>query len=187
MIEETTKPTPERLSKAGDDIVQEVHENRVVLRMKDSPLDRLAFGAKPKITGDQYNAGVRYYTDAYKAGMMPSGVIDPSKERVDGGQYKDIADAKIAAQTRFEHALRALSYVDVSVLDAMVIQEISLGEYAERFTRHKERRVRHGVALELLCHALDALDKHYNPPRRDRGIGGAHADGYRPSIQQPNK
>lgn len=182
MTEETTKPTPERLAKAGDDIVQEVHENRIVLRMKDSPLDRLAFGAKPKITGDQYNAGVRYYADAYKAGMMPSGVIDPSKERVDGGQHKDIADAKIAAQTRFEHALRALGFVDLNVLDAMVIQEVPLGEYAERFTRHKKRIIRQGIALELLCHALDALDKHYNPPRRDRGIAGAHSDGYRPTI-----
>jgi hypothetical protein len=177
------RPTPERLAKAGDDVLEFISDTgRRSLRMKDSPLDRLAFGNKPKITGPQYQAGLRFYEDAYMAGMMPSGVINPAKERVDGGNFMNMSDAKVAALTRFEHALRILPFEYFHIAESVVIHETPLAEYAERFRRHKERRTRAAVALEFLCKALDALDKHYSPPRGDRGIRSAINDGYRPII-----
>ncbi len=174
------------MAKAGDDIERIILNEVSVYRMKDSPIDRLAFCAKSKITGEQYHAALRLYADAYGAGLMPTGVIDPAKERVDGGQYKNISDARIAAQVRYEHAIRRLSHDHFHILESIVIQEAALGEYAERFRRHKERRVRMGVALEKLCDALDALVRVYNPPRRDRGINSSHAPDYRPKIYPPD-
>ena len=184
---EIIRPTPERMAKAGDNAAFEIHEIKHgepvrVLRMKDSPIDRLAFGAKPKITGEQYHAAVRFYTDAYGAGLMPLGAVDTSKDVVDGGQYKNISDAKIAAQVRYEHAIRRLSHQHFHILESIVIQEVKISEYATRFKRFTERRERIAITIDRLCCALDELAKGYNPPRRDRGIGASHAPDYRPNI-----
>lgn len=177
------RPTPERLAKAGDDVMEFISDTgRRSIRMKDSPLDRLAFGKNPKINGPQYHAGLRYYENAYMAGMMPSGVIDPSKERVDGGNFMNMSDAKVAAMTRHEHVLRILPYEYFHILDAVVINEIPISQYAMRFQNFSERRERIAVSIDRLCNALNILEKHYNPPRRDKGIRASSMDGYRPVI-----
>lgn len=186
--DELVRPTPERLAKAGDDIAEFISDGRLTYRMKDSPIDRLAFGKRHKINADQYGAAMRLYADAYGAGLIPSCVIDLAKERVDGGQYKDISDIRIACQVRYEHAIKVLSYDHFMIVEAIVVQEVSLAEYAERFTRHRKRIIRQGVAVELLCQGLDSLARHYNPSGlTQRSIRSSMAEGDRPIILPSEK
>jgi len=177
-------PTPERLAKAGADaeyFSPGKNENHRALRLNDtSPIDRLR--RQMLITADQYNAGCRYFQDWYKAGFCPSGVIDPMKERVDGGTHKHVSDAVLAAQTRYNHALKALDYDCSIALQEVVLHERPFRAYANQespeFPQFRERRA---VALRLLRKGLSQLAAHYWPPRR----GGAKVmvtEGARPGI-----
>ena len=113
---------------------------------------------------------------------MPTGVIDPSKERVDGGNFMNISDAKVAAMVRHEHTIKALDYELYLVLNAIVIQEIPFSDFAERFTLHSTSRGKQEAAIAIIRLALNALVRQYSPPRRDSGIGASHAGDYRPKI-----
>jgi hypothetical protein len=166
-------PTPERLAKAGRNVEPVASETGYeTLRMLDgSPLEQLATLGKrnPRkgITGDQYHAGARYYADAYTSGMFASGVVDLVAERVDGGQHKDVSSAKLEAMSRYNRALKALDRVSKDILSDVVLHEMPLAKYAERFTRFPIARERRAIALQRLRDALDQLDQHYYPPRRD--------------------
>lgn len=186
--DETLGPTPERLAKAGEDVellTPSDSTNFRAMRLNDTwPLDALrAEGKKrtPEITADQYAAGLRYFTDWYKAGLCPSGVIDPAKERVDGGTYKDIAETVLAAQTRFNHAIKVLDYDARHVLDAVVLQCIPLHEYSGRYREYRYAQERRAAGLYVLRKALTQLSLHYAPPRRS-GIVSGMAEGARPKI-----
>ena len=167
-------PTPERLAKAGRRIEPVASETGYeTLRMLDgSTLEQLATLGKrnPRkgITGEQYHAGCRYYADAYQAGMFASGVLDMAAERVDGGQHKDITSQRLEALSRFNTALKALDRAAVEILSDVVLHEMPLARYAERFNRFPLARERRAIALQRLRDALDQLDEHYYPPRRDR-------------------
>jgi len=172
-------PTPERLAKAGRAVEPvESETGYETLRMLDgSPLEQLATIGKrsPRkgITGDQYHAGARYYADAYAAGMFASGVMDPAQERVDGGQHKDIAAYRLEALSRYNAALKALDRISAAILSDIVLHEMPIAVYAERFHRFPQARERRAIALQRLRDALDQLDEHYYPPRRD-GVRAVH-------------
>lgn len=174
-------PTPERLGKAGRSVeAVESETGYQTIRMLDgSPLEQLATIGKrnPKkgITGEQYHAGCRYYADAYQAGMFASGVLDLVQERVDGGQHKDISAQRLEALSRFNRALRELDRVSAHILSDVVLTEVPLAVYADRFRQFPQARERRAIALQRLRDALDQLDEHYYPPRRD-GIRTAHAE-----------
>lgn len=186
---DTYGPTPERLAKAGEAIEgyspkENVHFDTIRL-LDGSPLEYLAsLGRKtPRkgINGDQYQAGARYFADAYAARLLPSGVIDLAKDRVDGGNHADMADVVLAAQTRFNHALRAVDGDSRRILSDVVLSEIPLQTYANRYRAFPQARERRAIALNLLRKALDQLYAHYYQPRRG-GIVAAHQPDYRPSI-----
>lgn len=172
-------PTPERMAKAGKGLeAVETPTGYSTFRMLDgSPLEQLATIGKrnPKkgITGDQYNAGLRYFSDAYLSGMFASGVIDPAAERVDGGQHKGVSTIKLEAMSRYHAALKALDRVSAHILSEVLLHEIPLRVYAERFRTFPLARERRAIALQRLRDALDQLDQHYYPPRRD-GIRSGH-------------
>lgn len=173
--------TPDRLMKAGNDIEDIVIDSVVTLRMLDGhPLSKLL--SRKKIIADQYNAGMRYFKDAYEGGLVPSGVCDTTKERVDCQGAPEMTDRKLGARTRFEHALRILDADKSHILSDVVISEMPLTIYADRFRRFPQKRERDAVALVLLCAALDQLDRHYYPPRRSN-MNSAHQNDYRPEIQ----
>lgn len=167
-------PTPERLAKAGRQVEPVASETGYeTLRMLDgSPLEQLATEGKRKpgrgITGEQYHAGCRYYEDFYRAGMQASGVIDPATERVDGGQHKGVAAYRLEAASRYNAALKALDGVSAAILSDIVLHEMPLATYAERFHRFPQPRERRAIALQRLRDALDQLDRHYYPPRKDK-------------------
>lgn len=167
-------PTPERLAKAGRAVEPvESETGYETLRMLDgSPLEQLATEGKKKpgrgITGDQYHAGARYYEDFYKAGMHASGVIDPAAVRVDGGQHKGVASYRLEAASRYNAALKALDAISAAILSDIVLHERPLATYAERFQAFPQARERRAIALQRLRDALDQLDRHYYPPRKDK-------------------
>lgn len=176
-------PTPERLRMAGEDVEvftpSEAAHFRTIRMVDTTPIDKLR--KHNDITADQYNAGCRYFSDWYKAGFAASGVIDPARERVDCEGKHDIADVVLAAQTRFNHALKALDADAKHILDDVVLSEAPLRVYADRFREFPQYRERRAVALTLLRKALTQLARHYWPPRRD-GIRSAMEPGSRPVI-----
>lgn len=174
-------PTPERLARAGRDVEPFMAENnRPTVRLLDgSPLEKLA--TRKEISGDQYHAGRRYFSDWYLAGFAASGVIDFAKERVDTSDTPDISNNALAAQTRYAHALKALDADSAHILSDVVLTEMPLNIYADRFREFPQYRERRAIALNLLRKALGQLDRHYYPPRRNEMTSG-HEDGYRPII-----
>jgi hypothetical protein len=182
-VDEIIGPTPERLRMAGDDIEvfspAEASHYRTIRLVDVTPIDRLR--KHQDITADQYNAGCRYYSDWYKSGFAASGVIDPMRERVDCEGKHDLADAVLAAQTRFNHALKILDADAKHILDDVVLSEAPLRVYADRFREFRQYRERRAVALTLLRKALTQLANHYWPPRRD-GIRSQGRPDMRPAI-----
>lgn len=164
-------PTPQRLARAGRAVEPvESETGYSTLRMLDgSPLEQLATVGKKNprkgITGDQYHAGARYFSDAYLAGMFASGVPDLTQERVDGGRHKDVSSAKLEAMSRYNAALKALDRLSAHILSDIVLTEMPLGVYADRFRQFPLARERRAIALQRLRDALDQLDEHYYPPR----------------------
>ncbi len=167
-------PTPQRLAKAGRSVEPvESSTGYQTIRMLDgSPLEQLATLGKrnPRkgITGEQYHAGSRYFADAYAAGIFASGVPDLSQVRVDGGQHKDVPIHRLEALSRFNDALKALDKASAAILSDVVLREVELVKFAERFRSFRQARERRAIALHQLRHALDQLDEFYYPPRRDR-------------------
>lgn len=168
-------PTPERLLRSMDDdgtpSITEVElgdrrDNWRAYRLDDAPLGRLFRRKRPLITQDQFNAGESYYAVVYFAGMLPGGAPDPSRVIVDGGQHKHIPDRLIAAKARYEHIIKKMPHVSHHIVDNIVVQEVPLAEYAERFRKLSERRVRQAVALDRLQVGLDWLVEHFDLGRR---------------------
>lgn len=182
-------PTPERLAKAGEDVEfyspDETVDFKAIRMLDGSPLSRLAsLGRRSPakgITGPQFNAGCRFFADAYRAKLVPSGVGDTTRERVDCEGYRDIPDMVIAAQTRYNNALKVLGHREYHILSDVVISETPLNVYADRFREYSQPRERRAVALTRLRDALDDLDAHYYPQRR-AGIVSVHVGDYKPVI-----
>ena len=192
--DEPIRPTPERMRHAGEDFEIPTPDETIhygAIRMLDgSPLSKLEARERSKpgrgITGDQYQAGSRYFADAYMAGLLPSGAIDPARERVDGATYKDIPEYRIAAQTRFNRVCLILSPIERHILDDVVLAEMPLEVYADRFRHLPMRRERWIAALTTFRNALTALAMAYDGPRRSHGIVATHADDYRPRFVGPD-
>ena len=183
-------PTPERLAKAGDDVeyftpAEAAHYRTV--RMLDAPLDKLRVAGirnpKEGISADQYNAGCRYFATFYRAGLNNERAVDLSLERVDGGGYKNISDAVLAARTAHNHTLKILDSDSLLVLSEVVIKGNSLNDFADGYFRHCARRERRFLGRYLVRKALDQLVRHYWPPRRD-GLRSQMEPGARPVIMQ---
>ncbi len=182
-------PTPERIAKAGQDfeVLTPDKSSHYTIRMLDgSPLSKLAsIGIRTPskgITGDQYYAGCRIFEDAYISGLVPSGVIDVSKIRVDCSGVPDIPISRIAAQTRYNHAIKAIDYDAYHIVSWVVVQGVPLNEYADRFREFPQSRERRAIALNLIRKALDQLITHYYPKARPSGITSAHIPDSRPVI-----
>lgn len=184
-------PTPERMARAigedGKPMITEIelgsdNVNWKAHRLNDAPLGRLRFCERPKISADQFAAGEAYYAVVYYAGMMTSGVVDPGRVVVDGGRYKHTPDRLIAAKAKYEKIIKRMDYPIQHIVDAIVVQEIKLAEYAERFRSFPERRVRQAVALDRLQRGLDWLASHFGIGSNPGGTIVASV-GERPTIQ----
>lgn len=176
-------PTPERLRMAGDAVevyTPDKSENWRAIRLSDeSPLEYLQ--SRGAITGDQYAAGMRYYGDWYKSGLANSGVIDPGRVIVDGGQVEHFSDRKLDAMTRYNRALKAVGPTLSPVLADLLLKGERLEDYGRRKCGQKSFKLARLAATSQLKLGLDALDYHYHG-RRDNPTRASHAADYRPSI-----
>lgn len=177
-------PTPERLARAGDQVeaftaADSVHHQAI--RMLDGhPLERLA--SRGVITGDQYQAGTRFYGDWYYSGLAASGVIDPAREVVDGGLIMHESDRKLAAMTSYKRAVQAIGVIHSTVITDLVLLEQPVEDWGRRWFRQKAPKLAKAQAHAALILALQALDHHYYGQRKTRPHV-AHAEDYRPEIQ----
>lgn len=181
--------TPQRFKKAGTEWERKVIEvgegddkvSSLTYRMLDgSVLDNLA--SRKVITGDQYTAGVQLYQDWYLAGFASSGVIDPSKDVVDGGVIAGANDRVLDAAGRFAKALLAVGKVHSHPLINIILIEQPLNEYGLRRFAIKDEKDARLKAITALQLALEQLDYHYYGQRKTKG-GSSHMDDYRPVIQ----
>lgn len=183
MNERPIGPTPERLAKAGEAVevyTPDKSENWRAIRLSDeSPLEYLQ--SRGAITGDQYAAGMQYYGDWYKSGLANSGVIDPGRVIVDGGQVEHWSDVKLDAMTRYNRALKAVGPTLGGVLSDMLLTGERLEDYGRRKCGQNSFKLARLAATAHLKLALDALDYHYHG-RRDTRTRAAHAADYRPEI-----
>jgi len=185
----TIGPTPERLAKAGPDVEAFAPDENIhfqTIRLLDtSPLSKLAkIGRKAPekgINGEQFGSGVRFYADAYYGRLLSTGVMDTTKERVDCSGFVAVADRVMAAQTRFNRAIKALDRDAKDVLSDIVLADMPLKVFANRYGEFQQPRERRAIALNLLRKALDQLTDHYYPPRNVR-MSSSHVSGYRPQI-----
>lgn len=141
--------------------------------------------AKDVLQGDEFQAGQMFYSDWYHSGLAASGVIDPSKEVVDGGKAFGATDRQLAAMQRWVKAVQAVGLIHCQVLSAVVLEEQSLEAYGARRYRQKARKLARLSAQNALVDALEALSVHYGM-RRVRHMRCGHVDGYRPVIDPGN-
>lgn len=173
--------TPERLAKAGADTEDFITATgRRTKRLLDgSVLDMLA--SRRSITGDQYAAGARLYSDWYHAGLASSGVIDPSKVVVDGGKPPGVDERMLDAAGSFAKALIGVGKIHSHVLVNILLLEEPMVQYGWRRHGYKSDDYAKLAAIVDLRSALAALDLHYYGLKRPKG-GRSHAADYRPVI-----
>lgn len=187
-VDKGVGPTPQREQVAAGDIDREAlltvdGETVVTIRMLDgSLLDMLL--SRGQIDGDQYHAGVQFYADWYYSGLATSGVIDPMKDHVDNGAGASESDKRLDAMTRHKNAVQALGQTLSQHVICMLLNEESPESYGRRRYGRKSPKLAKTSAIDALKDALNALDVHFNGPRRNRQRT-SHADGYRPDIGPP--
>jgi hypothetical protein len=133
------------------------------------------------ITGDQYCAGVEFYSDWYKAGLAASGVIDPGRVIVDGGSSDTMTEIKLDALHRWQRAVQALGLIHSQVLTDILLTEEPLVQWGRRRAGQNSPKLAKLAALTALRLSLEALDLHYHGRRRTPARS-SHAEDYRPSI-----
>lgn len=176
--------TPERLRRAGDNIetfTPDENINHRAIRLLDGHvLDFLR--SRGTITGEEYVAGTRFYADWYYGGLSNSGVIDPGRVVVDGGQIDHTSERQMEALTNFNQAIKAIGKTNGEVLTDILIAEEKLEEWARRVLgRHKSDKHGRIAATACLRLALMALDIHYHGRRHVR-TRSSHAPDYKPVI-----
>lgn len=179
----TIGPTPERLRMAGDAVEAfrpEENENWRAVRLLDGHVLE-SLRSRRAISGDEYNAGMRFFGDWYLSGLANSGVIDPGRVIVDGGKLDHLNDIKLSAATRHQRTIRALGLIVSHVLTCVLLTEEKLESYGHRVCGYKNAKQAKLAATERLKQSLAALDYYYYG-KRETKVRSAHAEGYRPDI-----
>ena len=161
----TDGPTPERIARAnGEYELFITDENRRTERMLDgSVLDLL--NNRGSISNGQYSAGVAYYRDAYLAGLMASGVIDPSREVVDGGTHKGITDIQLDAHHRWQRATKAIGKTHSNTLICILLHEELLKDFGLKLSGRSTAKDCTIAAVTAVQLALLELDNYYCPSK----------------------
>lgn len=177
-------PTPERLRQAGDAVLEHrLESGRLTVRMADG--DILAYlSNRGVISGEQWQCGTRFYQDWYKSGLAASGVIDPTRVVVDGGNAEPAIIRSMEAAQQWAKAIKAIGPIHSHPLTAMVLLDEPATVYALKHTGHKDPKDARLIAYDRLKQALEALVGHY--------LGGSRKArpsyfvGERPEIAQNN-
>lgn len=174
-------PTPERMKQAGEGMEpRRTETNAIAYRATDCDiLNHLA--SRKVIDGDQLVCGERYFRDWYRAGLAASGVVDPGRVIVDGGNSDQVADAKLDALSAWAKATKAVGPTLAHPLTNMVLLQETATVYAMRYLGKRDPKDMRLAAYIALGLALDALVLHYLGPRRRKPSHGMMS-GARPGI-----
>lgn len=177
-------PTPERLAMAGDSIeFMEAAKNEHwrAIRMLDNHVLEFLY-SRASLTISQYNAGIQFYEDWYNSGQANSGVIDPGRIVVDGGQVDHMTDRNLDAQQYFKRAVQAVGMVHSTVLTDVVLLEMTLEDWGRKYHGYKNAKDAKKAGKISLVNALTQLDFHYHGQRRKNPSRTCHEPDYRPEI-----
>lgn len=182
--------TPERLAMAGDAIETFIADTgrRTVRVLDGSVLDLLM--SRGKINADHYTAGMQFYSDWYVGGLANSGVIDPAKERVDGGTHKPQADEQLSALWSFVRAVHAIGHQLADPVISMVCFDETRASYCRRKYGQTQEQTANAVSTAVLLMGLAALVDHYRgpaPPTRQRTRASHVQPDWRPRIPDERK
>lgn len=154
-ISDLVKPTRQRLKHANDNYT--LTDDRAHA-MQDAPIQRLCKAGR--ISNLQMEAGNRFYGDWYNAGLAPLGAIDYERPTVDGKSPKGESDFRVDALQRFNFACRAMTFPILSVVDAVVLAEVSVEKAGQALGYNNAPQAR-AVATDRLAMGLDILVNHY--------------------------
>lgn len=161
-------PTPERMRKAGDAATpHKTDEGRTTVRFTDGDIVEY-MQSRGMINGDMYDCGKRFYADWYKSGLAASGVVDPGRVIVDGGNPEPGIIRRMEFAQSWAVACRDIGPVHCHPLTDMVLLDTPATVYALRHMGLKDPKDARLAAYTLLRAALDALVLHYLGPRRMR-------------------
>lgn len=177
-------PTPQRRAMAGEDEIEIVtpdqsHNWRAVRMLDGHVLEYLR--NRKAINADHYEAGHRFYSDWYHAGLAASGVIDPGRVIVDGGNHDAMQDRKLTALNAWQKAVQGVGLIHSTILSDILLVEERLESWGRRRRGQNNPKLARHAAITALVLALEALDLFYYPPRRDK-VRAAHAPDYKPII-----
>lgn len=186
-------PTPERLAQAaaaGDDAVAEVvtevrgkagaAERALATRLSDEPLELLF--RRGAIDQEQYTCGREYFRHWAASGLATSGVVDPGRERVDGGQRHIESEVKLWHLQKFQHMSRKLGTVHARIMRACVLMGVSMQDYGSLYSGHKDAKRAQTWAQSRLTAALEELAIALLGDRSKRSHASMMA-GARPTIR----
>lgn len=130
----------------------------------------LKYGNKYIGANEKLSAGRRFYCDFRRGHIETMTAIDWTKDRVDGGNQRDLPPSAWDARSRFIKALRAISSVYLPVVARVVLDDKPLC-----IPKLDSAQYNHDLemAKEYLCCGLDNLALHYGiKPLRPHKICG---------------
>ena len=161
-------PTPERMRKAGEAVTHhKTDEGRTTVRFTDGDIVEY-MQSRGMINGDMYDCGKRFYADWYKSGLAASGVVDPGRVIVDGGNPEPGIIRRMEYAQAWAVACKSVGEVLSRPLTDMVLLDVPANVYALRHMGLKDPKDARLAAYTLLRAALDALVLHYLGPRHMR-------------------
>jgi len=187
-------PTIERLRHAADAgadttvrVALEVKERNglgvervLTTRMLDGDVLELLF-AHHDIDQEQLACGQEFYRHWYRSGLAASGVIDPAKERVDGGAQEQQSDVQLFHLGKWQGMVRRLGQVHSRVMCDCVLIGHSLQAYGLAHSGRRSHERARDWAKARITAALEQLVLNELGPKRSR-MAGHIAAGDRPNI-----
>lgn len=180
-------PTLERLrhaAAAGADAVEHIVSDGVSRpRLLDGDVLALLL-SRGIIDNEEHDCGQEFYRHWYQGGLTPSGVVDLSRDKVDGGPVDPLSEVVLWHRAKYHRMLRALGQVHSLVLCDCVLMGLALEDYGLRHCHTTSRRLARERAQTLLCAALRQLVINVmGDKNRNRGvIVAAMAEDARPVI-----
>ena len=157
--------TPERARQIGDAIEEiEVVDpddagKRMVLRLAEAPLDRLAKGGH--ITQAMWEAGDRFRRDYLASGLEQRRAVDWTRPFVDGGVHKPEPAFRQEHLEEYNRVVAAMRPWAFNVLRDIVLDELPVdqcGAVRAMYASIKDRQI---AGMTELRNALRALAEHF--------------------------
>jgi hypothetical protein len=154
-------PTLERLRHAraaGDDAVTYIatEEAVAVPRMLDGNVLELLL-SRGVIDSEEYACGNEFFRHWYQSGLAASGVIDPTRDRVDGGKMESQSETALWHFEKFKRMVQGVGPIHSQVLCVCILTGTSLAEFGLRHCRTTYARTARERAQDRLTAALAAL------------------------------